>query len=91
MNNFIYITENISDIFGFFGGLFLVLGAYLLYKGKAYESIGAYFFADLCWLMISISTGSIFGAICILFGIVFSLIVFYKMNTGLFHKNLKKD
>ena len=79
------------NIFGIFGGIFLILGAYLLYRGYAFYSIIAYFFADLCWLMISILNHAIFGAISILIGIIFSIGVWIKMNKGIFTKTLFKS
>jgi hypothetical protein len=78
------------DILGFFGGSFLIIGAFLLYKGKAFYSLIAYFFADLCWLAISYYNNATFGTISILVGIIFSVGVSFKMINGTFHKNLKK-
>jgi len=80
------------NLFGIIGGIFLIIGAFLLYKGFAFYSILAYFISDLCWLAIAISTNSIFGAISITIGILFSTGVWFKMNKGIFRKTLfKKD
>ena len=78
------------DLLGFLGGSFLIIGAFLLYKGKAFYSLIAYFFADLCWLAISYYNNATFGTISILVGIIFSVGVSLKMINGTFHKNLKK-
>jgi hypothetical protein len=80
------------DIFGFIGGIFLIIGAGFLYKGLAFYSIMAYFIADLCWLTIAVLTQSYFGAFSITVGIIFSIGVWFKMNKGIFRKTLfKKD
>ncbi len=80
------------DIFGFIGGIFLIIGAAFLYKGLAFYSIIAYFIADLCWLSIAFLTHSYFGAFSIIIGIIFSIGVWLKMNKGIFRKTLlKKD
>jgi len=79
------------DIFGILGGIFLILGAYLLYRGYAFYSIIAYFFADLCWLAISVANHAWFGSLAILIGIIFSIGTWFKMNKGIFVKILKKD
>jgi len=71
------------------GGIMLIIGSISLYKGKALWSLFFYFIADLCWLMMAISENKIFGAISIIIGITFSLGVFYKMNKGIFHKDLR--
>lgn len=78
------------NLLGFLGGIFLIVGAFLLYKGKAFYSLIAYFFADLCWLAISYFNNATFGTISILVGIVFSVGVSLKMINGTFHKDLKK-
>jgi len=75
----------------FVGGITLILGAYFLYKGKALYSLFFYLIADLCWVLLAIQTKNIFGSITILIGIVFSLGVFYKMNSGIFVTDLHKD
>jgi hypothetical protein len=78
------------NILGIIGGIFLIIGAFLLYKGKAFLSIIAYFIADLCWLGMAVVTKSWFGAVSIIIGIVFSLGTWWKMNKGIFVKDLKK-
>ncbi len=70
------------------GGFLLILGAFALYKGKAFYSIILYFAADLMWVFLAIETNDIVGAILIGIGMAFGLGVFYKMNTGIFIKDL---
>ena len=79
------------DVFGILGGLFLILGAYLLYRGHAFYSIITYFFADLCWLAISLVNHAWFGSFAIIIGIIFSIGTWFKMNKGIFVKKLKKE
>ena len=78
------------DLPGIFGGIFLIFGAFLLYLGKAWYSLIFYFFADLCWLVLSIQNGSTWGSLSIILGIIFSTGVMLKMHFGIFHKDLKK-
>jgi len=82
------ILLNLSPILG---GIFLVLGAFVLYKGNALYSMALYFLADLCWLLMSVKDANTFGTISILIGIIFSTGVMFKMNTGTFHTNLNKN
>ena len=70
------------------GGVLLILGAIALYKGKVFHSIILYFVADIMWVFLAIKIGDIFGAILIGTGMLFGLGVFYKMNTGIFIKDL---
>ena len=81
--------ENILSVSPIFGGIFLILGAFVLYKGKALLSLILYFFADICWLLMAIKDQNTFGTISILIGITFSTGVMLKMNNGVFHKDLK--
>ena len=76
------------DLFGIFGGIFLILGSYFLYKGRAFYSIIIYFFADLCWLSIALFNHAWIGSISIIIGIVFSIGTWFKMNKGIFRKDL---
>lgn len=76
------------DIIGIFGGIFLIIGSYFLYKGYAFYSIIVYFFADLCWLGISILNHAWFGSMAIAIGIIFSVGTWFKMNKGIFKKTL---
>ena len=80
-----------KDLPGILGGLFLIIGAYSLYLGKIWYSLFFYFFADICWLILSIQNGSTWGSVSICIGILFSTGVILKMHFGIFHKDLKKE
>ena len=73
------------------GGLILIIGAYFLYQGDILKSTLAYFFADVCWVVLALGRNEIFGAIAIGTGMLAGLLVFIKMNTGIFNKSIRKD
>jgi len=73
------------------GGLFLIIGAYYVFKGDIYKSVIIYFIADICWVMLSIDRGDIFGSIVITIGMILGLFAYIKMNRGVMYKSLKKD
>ena len=83
-------NQILIDLPGILGGFFLIIGAYVLFLGKAWYSLIFYFFADICWLVLSIQNGSYLGSLSIIIGIVFSTGVMLKMHFGVFHKDLKK-
>jgi len=70
------------------GGILLIVGAYFMYRGQAMYSILTYALADICWLIISIQVGDIIGGILILIGLVLGILVYIKMNKGIFVKDL---
>jgi len=73
------------------GGIFLIIGAFFTYFGNIYYAIGAYFLADICWVVIAFSTGDFIGGFMVLIGMILGLIVFLKMHYGKFHKTIIKD
>ena len=75
----------------YFGGIFLIIGAKLLSEGKALLSLAFYFLADLCWVILALKGEDYFGAIAITIGILYSVKVIYKMQTGEFVKDLNKE
>lgn len=79
------------NLLGIGGGIFLIIGAFLLYKGFAFYSIIAYFFADLCWLSIALINHAWIGSFSIFIGIIFSIGTWFKMNKGVFKKTLFKN
>jgi len=70
------------------GGILLVLGAVFMYRGLAMYSVLTYALADICWLVISIQVGDILGGILILIGLILGILVYIKMNSGIFVKDL---
>lgn len=73
---------------GFLGGVFLIIGAYYVYKGNILYSVRLYFIADCMWVIIAIQSGDIFGGCVIIIGMLFGLLAFLKMNFGVMRKNL---
>lgn len=73
------------------GGIFLIIGAFFLFFGKANYSVISYFFADLCWVDLAYHSKDYFGMTVTIIGMMLGIGVFLKMQLGYFHKNLKKD
>lgn len=74
---------------GIIGGILLILGAYLVYRGEIFYSVFVYFIADICWVGISFLNGDYVGAGFIIIGMLLGLLAFSKMHSGRMHKNLK--
>ena len=79
------------EIASFLGGLFLVLGAWLLARGNIYLSVLAYFIADIMWVLMAVSQHAYFSAIVIVFGMLSGLYVWWKMNRGDYRRSIRKD
>jgi hypothetical protein len=77
--------------FAILGGILLNMGAYLTYKGKIYQSVIVYLFADLCWIIMAYEKRDITGAIFIISGTIFGFLAFLKMRDGEMRKNLSED
>lgn len=79
--------------FAVLGGLLLNVGAYLTYKGKIYEAVAVYLFADLCWIVMAYERQDFWGFLSITAGVTFGILAFLKMRRGEMNKNLnrKKD
>jgi len=73
-----------------FGGIFLVIGSLFLNAGNLLLSTLFYFLADVCWLLLTIQNGDIFGSISVIIGMIVGIIVFLKIHFGIFVKDLKK-
>ncbi len=74
--------------FAFIGGLLLNVGAYLTYKGKIYESVIVYLFADICWIFMAFERNDFWGAVSIFIGVSFAFLAFIKMRSGEMNKSL---
>ena len=74
---------------GLVGGILLIIGAYLTFKGKMYHAVFVYFMADCAWLLLSFLSGDIIGAVTVFIGMALGLGAFIKMNTGKMRKELK--
>lgn len=73
------------------GGILLNVGAYLTFKGKIYESVIVYLFADLCWIIMAYQRDDILGVVSIIIGVVFGFLAFLKMKKGYMNKSLNKE
>ena len=73
------------------GGILLNFGAYLTYRGKIYQSVIIYLFADLCWIIMAYEKNDYLGALFISLGVVFGYLAFKKMRSGKMQKNLIKE
>ena len=72
------------------GGILMIIGSFLTYKGMIFQSVFAYLIADFIWAFIAFNAGDIFGAITITLGTFFGILTFLKMHKGEFVKHLKK-
>jgi hypothetical protein len=77
--------------FAIIGGILLNIGAYLTYKGKIYQSVIVYLFADLCWIIMAYEKKDMVGAVFIVTGTIFGFLAFLKMRDGEMRKNLSED
>jgi len=71
------------------GGIFLIIGAWFVFRGNVYMSVGMYFIADIMWVIIAFQSGDISGSIIVLIGMLFGLAAFLKMNFGVMRKTLR--
>ena len=77
--------------FAVIGGLFLNIGAYLTFKGKIYEAVLVYLFADICWVVMAYERDDFWGMFSIAIGVSFGLLAFLKMKRGEMSKSLNKE
>ncbi|MDO8455278.1 MAG: hypothetical protein Q7S59_11955 [Sulfurimonas sp.] len=76
--------------FAFIGGILLNIGAYLTYKGKIYEAVIVYLFADSCWVIMAYQRDDFWGVLSIIIGVLFGFLAFIKMRSGEMNKSLNK-
>jgi hypothetical protein len=77
--------------FAVIGGLFLNIGAYLTFRGKIYEAVVVYLFADLCWIIMAWQRDDFLGVVSIVVGVTFGLLAYIKMRKGKMNKSLNKE
>ena len=77
--------------FALIGGLFLNIGAYLTYKGKIYEAVIVYLFADVCWIIMAYEKDDFLGMVSIIVGVTFGFLAYLKMRNGKMNKDLNKE
>ncbi|PHR58172.1 MAG: hypothetical protein COA44_04540 [Arcobacter sp.] len=73
------------------GGLLLNIGAFLMFRGLAFQAIIVYIFADICWVFMAVQREDYMGACFIFVGMAFGFLAYLKMRSGKMHKNLNKS
>ena len=76
--------------FAMLGGLLLNIGAYLTYKGKIYQAVIVYLFADVCWIIMAVQKEDMIGAGFIITGTIFGFLAYLKMKEGVMRKSLNE-
>jgi len=77
--------------FAILGGLLLNVGAFLTYKGKIYQAVTVYLFADLCWIVMAYENSDYIGAFFIIVGTTFGFLAYLKMRNGEMNKSLNRE
>ena len=77
--------------FAILGGVLLNIGAFLTYKGKIYQAVIIYLFADMCWIIMAYEKNDFIGAFFIITGTLFGFLAYLKMKNGEMKKTLNKD
>jgi len=77
--------------FAILGGILLNIGAFLTFRGKIYESVIVYLFADVCWIIMAYERDDIWGVVSIIFGVTFGFLAFLKMRRGDMKKSINKE
>ena len=77
--------------FAVIGGLLLNVGAYLTFKGKIYEAVIVYLFADLCWIIMAYQRDDFWGVVSIIVGVTFGFLAFIKMKRGEMNRSLNSE
>ena len=77
--------------FAILGGLLLNIGAFLTFRGKIYEAVIVYLFADICWIVMAYERDDFWGVVSIIFGVIFGFLAFLKMRSGEMKKSINKE
>jgi len=77
--------------FAILGGVLLNIGAFLTFRGKIYEAVIVYLFADICWIVMAYERDDFWGVVSIVIGVSFGLLAFLKMRSGKMNKSLNKE
>ena len=77
--------------FAILGGVLLNIGAFLTYKGRIYQAVIIYLFADMCWIIMAYEKNDFIGAFFIITGTLFGFLAYLKMKNGEMKKTLNKD
>lgn len=70
------------------GGLLMCIGAFLSLKGKIYQAVATYLFADACWVWMTFDKGDYQALFFTSVGSLLSLAAFIKMYSGIMRKSL---
>jgi hypothetical protein len=73
------------------GGILLNIGAFLTFKGKIYEAVIIYLFADVCWIIMAYERDDYWGVVSIIVGVTFGFLAYLKMRNGAMNKSLHKE
>lgn len=76
--------------FAVIGGILLNIGAFLTFRGKIYEAVIVYIFADLCWIAMAYERDDFLGMTFIVVGVTLGVFAFLKMKYGKMNKNLNE-
>jgi len=71
------------------GGILLILGAWLVFKGEIFVATLNYVIADIMWVLNAINIGDNEGTIFIIIGMLLGIAATYKMQIGSLAKSLK--
>jgi nucleoside permease NupC len=74
-----------------FGGILLNVGAFLMFRGLAFQAIIVYLFADICWVIMALQKDDFIGAVFIASGMILGFLAYLKMRSGKMHKSLNKQ
>lgn len=77
--------------FAILGGILLNIGAFLTFKGKIYEAVIIYLFADVCWIIMAYERDDFWGVVSIIIGVIFGFLAFLKMRSGEMKKSINKE
>ncbi len=77
--------------FAILGGILLNIGAYLTYKGKIYQAVIVYMFADICWIVMAFQKDDMVGTGFIVVGTILGFLAYLKMKDGGMSKSLNED
>ncbi len=77
--------------FAILGGILLNVGAFLTYRGKIYQAVIVYIFADLCWMVLAYEKNDYVGAFFIITGTAFGFLAYLRMKKGKMNKSLNKE
>ncbi len=73
------------------GGILLNVGAFLMFRGLAFQAIIVYIFADICWVLMAVQREDYLGAFFISIGMTLGFLAYLRMRSGKMHKSLNRS